>query len=76
MDRVSTTDVIYLDFSKAFDTVLHNLLLSNSERSGPFDGGGTGCKIVSREMCQLLYIQMENSDKWCPSGVSTGTKAV
>jgi len=28
MDQGSSTDVIYFDFSRAFDSVLHNRLLS------------------------------------------------
>jgi len=37
MDKGRATDVSYLGFSKAFDMVLHNILLSNLEIHG-FDG--------------------------------------
>jgi len=59
-------DIVYLGFCKAFNTVPHNILLSE-ELAGWLHPEGSG---------QQLDVQMEISDKWCRSGVCTGTSTV
>jgi len=80
VDKVRATDVIYLDFCEASDTLPHNIFLFKLEKCG-FDGWtvrwlrnwlwsqleGSG---------QRLEVQMDASDRWCPSRVRTRTGAL
>jgi len=72
-------DVMYLEFCKAFAMFPDNIHLLKLERYG-FDGcnarwmrnwlDGHIQRVVSS---QWLSVQVETSDKWCPSRVHTMT---
>ena len=68
MDKGRDTDVIYLDFSKAFDMVPHKILLSKLERYG-LDrmDGELIMRYYPEGYGQRLNVQMKITDKWCLS---------
>jgi len=80
VDKGRAIDATYLDLCKAFDTVPHNILLSKLEKHG-FDGWTISwMSIWLDDHIQRVVVsgsvQMEVSDKWCPSGIPVGTSAV
>ncbi|GAB0179542.1 mitochondrial enolase superfamily member 1 [Grus japonensis] len=57
VDEGKAVDVVYLDFSKAFDTVSHSILLE---------------KLVAHSLEECTVLWLAASHKWCSPGLSTG----
>jgi len=79
MDQGFSTDVIYFNFSKAFDSVLHNRLLNKLKGYG-VDGKFLEwfkCFLVDRyQRVQVILIFLDKSSYWSSPGICAWSSAV
>jgi len=81
VDDGKSLDVFYLDFSKAFDTASHSILLKKLAARGL-----DGCTLLlDEELAEWLItgscgewssIQLTAGHEWCPPGLSFGSGLV
>ena len=81
LDEGNGLDVVYLDYSKVFDSVPHKRLLKNwmdTSLVGLFYNGLLSyCTTESREsLCEQFLLTVDRSDEWCTTGVSLGPNII
>lgn len=78
VDEEEAVDTVYLDFSKAFDTTFHSILLEKLASHGLdgciFHWEKSGWMTGPRELWS--YIQFGGWSNWCSLGLSVGANPV
>jgi len=77
VDKGKDVDIIYLDFSRTFDTVPHSILLEKLA-----DHGLNGCTLrkiknwVDGQAQRVVVNGVKSSHRWCSPGLSFGSSLV
>ena len=78
LDRRGQVDVVFIDFSKAFDLVCHNTLLTKLYKYGVHGDLLNWCRDYLTERQQHAVVKGEasnwfNRNLWCPTRFFVGT---